>query len=140
MSAIIFFCNIKILRDRQIHPYILYFFNQCNHVFSQLIIFYTQCNFDHVYLLRYYIMLPLKIQLLFFFFIRANLYYYIAKPCFHSKIFSQELAYSCCNNRLGAPPPLCSSAAHFSIAAPHYVARAFTRRRMKTNTNGLRSI
>ena len=38
--------------------------------------------------------------------ISVNLYYYVAKPCFHSKIFPQAFAYSCSNNRLGVPPPL----------------------------------
>jgi hypothetical protein len=40
--------------------------------------------------------------------ISVYLYYYVAKPCFHSKIFPQAFVYSCSNNRLGVPPPLCN--------------------------------
>jgi hypothetical protein len=39
---------------------------------------------------------------------QCNLYYYVAKPCFHSKIFPLAFAYSCSNNRLGVPPPQCN--------------------------------
>jgi len=56
-----------------------------------------------------------QITLIFFIFfiICVNLCHYVAKPCFHSKIFPLELAYSCCNNRLGVPPPLCNLWTYF---------------------------
>jgi len=38
----------------------------------------------------------------------CNLYYYIAKPCFHYKIFPPAFAYSRSNNRLGMPSPPCN--------------------------------